>query len=146
MRLHNLITVTIHSNKIVGRGIGSGRGKTAGRGTKGQKARGNVPVGFIGGTLPLYKKLPFRRGLGNSKRSPKASAVYLSKLNVFEKGAVVDLNSLITHKLVKESDVKKFGVKVVGNGELKKTLTVQLPTTISAAKKIEKAGGKVVRV
>lgn len=145
MKLHALTTVVNKGNKRLGRGLGSGRGKTAGRGTKGQKARENAPRGFIGGTLPIYKKLPFKRGLGNPKRSAKMIAFPLSKLNSFDKDATVDMQSLVELKLIKENESKRYGVKIVGNGEISKALTVQLPTTISAAAKIEKAGGKVVR-
>ncbi len=76
MKLHQLSVVSHRSKKRVGRGLGSGKGKTGGRGTKGQKARGKIALGFIGGTLPLYKKLPYRRGLGNAKQTQK-SVVYL---------------------------------------------------------------------
>ena len=76
--------------KRLGRGIGSGKGKTAGRGTKGQKARGKIPATFVG-SLPFYKKLPLRRGQGNPKLSDKLVPIKLSKLNVFKSKTVVDL-------------------------------------------------------
>jgi large subunit ribosomal protein L15 len=143
MRLNELLKIKDRSAKRLGRGTGSGKGKTAGRGTKGQKARGSVPKGFIGGTLPLYKKLPYRRGLGNSKRSPKAVAISLSKLAEFKAGATVSLQNLVETGMISEKDAST-GVKVVGNGEIGVNLTVELPVTRSAAAKIEKAGGKVV--
>lgn len=145
MKLEKLLKTVHRPQKRVGRGLGSGKGKTGGRGTKGQKARGKVPAGFIGGTLPIYKKLPYRRGFGNPKRSDKPLVLSLSKLSVFGENATVNLESLIQNKLINERKAKKFGVKIMGNGVLKKKLTVHVPTTTQAAKEIEKAGGKVVR-
>ncbi|MBI4036959.1 50S ribosomal protein L15 [Candidatus Daviesbacteria bacterium] len=144
MKLHKLTKVTTRSKKRIGRGLGSGKGKTGGRGTKGQKARGRVAAGFIGGTLPIYKKIPFRRGLGNPKRSTKMVPMALSKLELFTTGSTVDLQGLIDKGLILEKQAKKFGVKIVGNGEISKKLTIALPTTASAKTAIEKAGGKVV--
>lgn len=144
MKLHTLEKTTIKSKRIIGRGIGSGRDKTAGRGYKGQKARGKVSLGFIGGTLPLYKKLPFKRGLGNTKKSIKMIPIPLSKLSSFKTGAIVDLISLIEHKIVLERKAQKFGVKIMGDGEISMPLIIKLPITVSAADKIEKAGGKII--
>lgn len=145
MKLNNLLKVTKRSGKIVGRGIGSGKGKTAGRGTKGQKARGRIPVGFIGGTLPLYKKLPYNRGQRNMKSRSNALAVPLSKLKVFKSDSEIDLQSLIDNKIVSSIDAKKRGVKIVGSGEVPAKLTVKLPISVGAGKIIEASGGKVVR-
>lgn len=144
MKLHTLDKTTIKSKRRIGRGIGSGRDKTAGRGYKGQKARGKVALGFIGGTLPLYKKLPFKRGLGNSKKSIKMIPIPLSKLSSFKTGSIVDLASLIEHKILLEGKAQKFGAKIMGDGEISVPLTIKLPITVAAGKKIEKAGGKVV--
>lgn len=144
MNLHEVIAIKKSSKKRVGRGLGSGKGKTSGRGTKGQKARGKVSLGFIGGTLPLYRKLPFRRGLGNPKRSVKMILIPLSQLNVFKDGSVVDLESLIQAGITKKGDAQKYGVKVVGGGELEKKLTVKLSATSSAIAKIEQVGGQIV--
>lgn len=143
MQLHELIKIKTRSQKRVGRGTGSGKGKTGGRGTKGQKARGKVPAGFIGGTLPIYKKLPFRRGLGNPKRAAKITPIPLSKLANLPAGSLVDMQSLINSKIITAKDAAKKGVKVVGNGELNIPLEIRLPISASAAKKVEKAGGKV---
>lgn len=143
MKLNNLLKITKRSGKIVGRGIGSGKGKTAGRGTKGQKARGAVPVGFIGGTLPLYKKLPYNRGQRNMKSRSNALAVSLSKLKVFKAGSEIDLQSLIDNKIVSVVDAKKRGVKIVGNGEAPAKLTIKLSISKGAGKIIESFGGKV---
>ena len=127
-----------------GRGPGSGNGKTAGKGHKGQNARsgGGVRPGFEGGQLPLYRKLP-KRGFTN-RFAVNYAIVNVSALNKFEDGAVVDLEALLAAKLVrKELD----GVKVLGNGELTKKLTVKATVFSATAKeKIEAAGGKIEEV
>ena len=127
-----------------GRGPGSGNGKTAGKGHKGQNARsgGGVRPGFEGGQLPLYRKLP-KRGFTN-RFAVNYAIVNVSALNKFEDGAVVDLEALLAAKLVrKELD----GVKVLGNGELTKKLTVKATVFSATAKeKIEAAGGKTEEV
>lgn len=145
MKLYNLSKLTDRKKKIVGRGLGSGKGKTAGRGTKGQKARGRIPVGFIGGTLPLYKKLPYNRGQRNRKSQSNALAINISKLQYFKPGSEIDLQSLIDANIVKSSEAKKRGVKLVGSGEVPAKLTIKLSISVEAGKLIEKAGGKVVR-
>jgi large subunit ribosomal protein L15 len=149
MKLDQLLKIKARSDKRVGRGLGSGKGKTAGRGTKGQKARGSVPKGFIGGTLPLYKKLPMARGRGgkgghNMLSRSHAVALSLSKLATFKAGSLVNLQSLVEANLVSGKDARQYGVKIVNNGEISVNLTVELPVSKSAAEKIEKAGGKVV--
>ena len=127
-----------------GRGAGSGNGKTAGKGHKGQNARsgGGVRVGFEGGQLPLYRKLP-KRGFKN-RFAVNYSLVNVEALNRFENGAIVDIEALKAAKLVrKELD----GVKILGNGELTKTLTVKATVFSATAKeKIEAAGGKIEEV
>src|SRR3989344_1293381 len=100
MQLHKLFKTTDKKAKRVGRGLGSGKGKTSGRGMKGQKSRENIPAGFIGGTLPLYKKLPYRRGLGNPKQSPKTVVIPVAKLAAFPAGSTVDIQSVIDKGLV----------------------------------------------
>ena len=123
-----------------GRGPGSGNGKTAGKGHKGQNARsgGGVRPGFEGGQLPLYRKLP-KRGF-NNKFAKVYATINVSDLNKFEDGATVTLESLVACGIVrKEND----GLKVLGNGSLKKALTVQAKVFSATAKeKIEAAGGK----
>lgn len=130
-----------HSKKRVGRGIGSGLGKTAGRGTKGQNARsgGGVRPGFEGGQLPLFQRLP---KIGFNSHSHKDYAIVnIEKLNCFEDGAVVDAESLINAGLIKEV---LDGVKVLGQGELNKKLTVKVnKISKSAQAAIEAAGGSV---
>ncbi len=145
MKLHALEKIVARKQKRLGQGLGSGKGKTGGRGQKGQKARGKVALGFIGGTLPLYKKLPFRKGLGNSRRSVKPIAVSLSKLVLFKKGEIVTLQSLIDKKIVAEGKAKNHGVKIMADGEIKTALNISLPVSRSAASKIEKAGGKILQ-
>ena len=127
-----------------GRGAGSGNGKTAGKGHKGQNARsgGGVRVGFEGGQLPLYRKLP-KRGFKN-RFAVNYAVVNVAALNRFEDGTVVDAEVLKAAKLVrKELD----GVKILGNGELTKKLTVKATVFSATAKeKIEAAGGKIEEV
>ena len=123
-----------------GRGPGSGNGKTAGKGHKGQNARsgGGVRPGFEGGQLPLYRKLP-KRGF-NNKFAKVYATVNVSELNKFENGATVTLETLVNCGIIrKEND----GLKVLGNGELNKALTVEAKIFTETAKaKIEAAGGK----
>lgn len=133
-----------HSKKRLGRGIGSGIGHTSGKGTKGQNARsgGGVRPGFEGGQLPLFQRLP-KRGFHNHNKVEFA-IVNVEKLNVFENGAVVDAEALVNASLIKEV---KDGVKVLGNGELTKKLTVKANKFSEAAKKaIEAQGGAVEEV
>ena len=127
-----------------GRGPGSGNGKTAGKGHKGQNARsgGGVRVGFEGGQLPLYRKLP-KRGFKN-RFATNYAIVNVSDLNVFENGAVVDLEALLAKKIVRKS---LDGLKVLGNGELTKSLTVKATVFSATAKeKITAAGGQAEEV
>lgn len=145
MRLNNLEKVIETSKKRVGRGLGSGKGKTGGRGQKGQKARGKVAASFIGGSLPLYKKLPFKRGWGNAKAGIKPIVLSLSSLNVFKAKSKVGLESLIERGLVSEKEAKKKGVKILNKGELKVALEINLPVSIAVKEIVEKKGGKVVQ-
>lgn len=144
MNLNELPKIKKTSKKRLGQGHGSGKVKTSGRGTKGQKARNKVPMYFEGGALPLIKRLPYRRGKGRNKSFNKQPLVVNIKyLNNFSKNQVVDLSALIKAKIVKESDAKEFGVKILGDGDLNQALIIKLPISKSAAKKIEKAGGSV---
>ena len=123
-----------------GRGHGSGNGKTAGKGHKGQNARsgGGVRPGFEGGQMPLYRRLPKR---GHKNRNTKdIVAINLRLLNVFENGATVDIDALKGKGLVSNP---RDGVKILGNGEIEKKLTVKVHQfSKSAVEKIEAAGGK----
>ena len=142
MKLHELSTVdgSTHRRKIVGRGPGSGHGKTSGRGEKGQKARsgGSVSPWFEGGQTPLYKRIP-RRGFSNKRFETKYAIVNVSDLNRFKDGETV------TPELLKESGLVKKelnGIKILGNGTLEKKLTVKANVfTNSAITKIEEKGG-----
>ena len=123
-----------------GRGHGSGNGKTAGKGHKGQNARsgGGVRPGFEGGQMPLYRRIP-KRGF-KCINTKDIVAINIDLLNVFEDGTVVDITALKSKGLVSNP---KDGVKILGNGEITKKLTVQVNAfSASAKEKIEAAGGK----
>ena len=141
MKLHELTNLEATDRKRRGRGPGSGNGKTAGKGHKGQNARsgGGVRPGFEGGQLPLFRRLP-KRGFSNAKFKTVYAVINLSDLNKFENGAVV------TPEILKEMGILKNqlnGVKVLGNGKLEKKLTVKAHKfSNTAASAIEKMGGK----
>lgn len=141
MFFNTLPKIVAMANKRLGRGIGSGKGKTSARGQKGQKARGRVSADFTGGGLPLYRKLPFRRGLGNNKISPAYVTVPVQKLSALT--GEVNLDTLLSSGIINKR-AKRVGVKIVGKGELKNKLIVKLLVTQEARKAIESAGGKVV--
>ena len=129
-----------HVAKRKGRGIGTGNGKTGGRGHKGQKARsgGGTRIGFEGGQMPLARRVP-KRGFNNIFAKP-LEAINVSALNVFEDGAEVDANILLAEGILSKCE---NGVKILGNGELTKKLTVKASAFSEGAKeKIENAGGK----
>ena len=143
MKLHELSPAagSTRDSFRKGRGPGSGNGKTAGKGHKGQNARsgGGVRPGFEGGQIPLYRKLP-KRGF-NNRFAVNYVIVNVSALNAFEDGAVVDLDALLAKKIVRKS---LDGLKVLGNGEITKKLTVKAKVFSATAKeKIEAAGGKI---
>ena len=147
MKLYELSPApgSVKSNFRKGRGPASGNGKTAGKGHKGQNARsgGGVRPGFEGGQFPIYRQLP-KRGFNNQRFATVYATVNVSDLNCFEDGAVVDLAALLDARIIrKELD----GLKVLGNGELQKKLTVKAAKFSAAAKeKIEAAGGSVEEV
>ena len=146
MKLENLPKTIKKNNKRVGRGPGSGKGKTAGRGTKGQKALGGLSVRhphYEGGQRPLFKRLPYRRGKGNPKVTKKPIVVNLEALNLLPSGEKVNLESLIKFKIVDKKDAQIFGVKILGDDKLSKALTIEVPISKSAAQKVQKAGGKI---
>ncbi len=146
MKLHNLTPAqgANTSEKRLGRGIGSGLGKTSGKGHKGQWARsgGGVRPGFEGGTMPLTRRIP-KRGFKNALFKKVYSIVNVETLEAnFDNGAVVNAEVLYEKGII--SKIEEYGLKVLGNGELTKSLTVQAKKfTESAAKKITEAGGKV---
>lgn len=121
-----------------GRGHGSGNGKTAGKGHKGQKARSGAPrTGFEGGQMPLYRRLP-KRGFTN-RNTKEIVAINVSVLERFEDGATVDVDALIEAGIIKNP---RDGVKILGNGELTKKLNVRVDAySASAKEKIEAIGG-----
>lgn len=128
-----------HSKKRLGRGIGSGLGKTAGRGTKGQNSRsgGGTRPGFEGGQLPLFQRLP-KIGFNNIFRVTY-NVVNIEQLNAFNDGDTVDKEALIAKGLTKDNE---NGVKILGNGKLEKKLTVKAAKFSASAKKaIEDLGG-----
>lgn len=144
MQLSNLKKITKSRKKRLGQGHGSGRVKTSGRGTKGQKARGKIPLSFEGGAVSLIKRLPFRRGKGRQKTITKKPVVINVKvLNLLPKNTTVDIQTLIDKKIVDKGEAISFGVKILGDGEINIPLVVKLPVSKNAAKKIEKAGGRV---
>jgi large subunit ribosomal protein L15 len=144
MQLNNLKRINKKDKRRLGQGHGSGRVKTSGRGTKGQNARSNRSLSFEGGALPLIKRLPFRRGKGKNKVfRNKPLVVNIKALNLLKAGTIVDLKALISNNIVKEQDAKTYGVKILGDGELKHALTIKLPVSKRAEDKITKAGGKI---
>ena len=142
MYIHDLSPVagSTHVDKRKGRGHATGNGKTAGRGHKGQKARsgGGTRIGFEGGQMPLARRIP-KRGFNNIFAKP-LEAVNVSALECFEDGAVVDAAALLASGVLSKC---QYGVKILGNGELTKKVTVQAAAFSETAKqKIEAAGGK----
>lgn len=133
--------------KRLGRGYGSGKGgHTVGRGQKGQKAREKVGVMFEGLKMKksLIKRLPLRRGKGKFKAKDKPLVVNLDVLNLLPQDSVVDLQLLIEKRIVDKSDAQRYGVKILGDGKIEKKLTIKLPISKKAAKKVEEAGGRVI--
>ena len=143
MELSNLRPAegSVHSDSFRrGRGHGSGNGKTAGKGHKGQKARSGAPrVGFEGGQMPLYRRLP-KRGFTN-RNTKEIVSINVSTLEVFDNGTTVDVETLIAKGIIKNP---RDGVKILGNGELTKKLDVKVNAfSASAKEKIEALGGTV---
>jgi large subunit ribosomal protein L15 len=142
MKLHDLSPATgsTQEAKRKGRGIGTGNGKTAGRGHKGQKARsgGGVRVGFEGGQMPLVRRIP-KRGFNNIFAKP-LEAINVSALEAFDNGAEVGVAELLAAGVLSKCE---YGVKILGNGSITKKLTVRASAFSESAKeKIEAAGGK----
>lgn len=148
MKLNQLPKITTRRKKRLGRGYGSGKGgHTVGRGAKGAKARGKIALTFEGTKFKksLLKRLPLRRGKGKFKSlKPTPLIVNVKYLNLLPKNSLVNLKSLIKYGVVKEKEAKEFAVKILGDGELKIPLKVELPCSKGATKKIEKAGGKIL--
>jgi len=144
MQLHELSPApgAVKKKKRVGRGPGSGHGKTATRGTKGQKSRsgGGKGPGFEGGQTPIYRRLPKLPGFKNPFKKVY-SLVNIEQLNIFEQGSVIDPVALQQAGIIKKT---VYPVKILGRGEIEKALTIKAHQfSSSAVRKIEEAGGKV---
>lgn len=145
MLLSNLKKTSSRSAKRLGRGYGTGKGgHTVGRGQKGQKTRGSIPVWFEGGQLPLIRRTPFIKGKRrfNSLKG-ETIIITLNTLNKFETGQTVDAVTAVSVLKLHQARVDKRGLKIVATGKLTKALKIALPTTVTAAKAIEAAGGSV---
>jgi len=143
MKIHELSPAkgSVKPNYRKGRGPGSGNGKTAGKGHKGQNSRsgGGVRIGFEGGQLPLYRRIP-KRGFSNFRFKTEYAIVNVAKLEKFNDGDVINLETLIEKGVLKD---RLDGLKILGDGKLSKKLTVQAKMFSGTAKeKIETAGGK----
>lgn len=144
MQLHELQSIKNKGKRRLGQGHGSGRMKTAGRGTKGQKARYDIPLDFEGGALPLIKRLPFLRGKDRNKSlQAKPIVINLSDLKSLPKNTEVTLDVLIENNIVAKKEGQVRGVKILGDGELTSPLVFKLPVSKRAEEKIIKAGGRV---
>lgn len=145
MLLSNLPKTNTRSAKRLGQGYGSGKGgHTVGRGQKGQKTRGSIPVWFEGGQLPLIRRTPFIRGKRrfNSLKG-ETIIITLNTLNKFEDGQTVDAKSAVSVLKLHAARVDKQGLKIVATGKLEKALKIAVPATAAAARAIEAAGGSV---
>lgn len=145
MKLHELAPAPNSTPKAkrLGRGIGSGLGKTSGKGTKGQNSRsgGGVRLGFEGGQMPLVRRLP-KRGFNNTKFDKEYNVVNVEDLNVFDNDTVVTVELLKEKNIINR--IAPYGLKVLGNGNIEKSLTVKARKfSETAVQKITKAGGKV---
>lgn len=147
IELHKLTKIKAKSKKRVGRGHGSGRVKTAGRGTKGQKSRRSITkrLGIAG--VSFVRRLPLYRGkYRNKPHKGKLLAVNLKHLSQLPKNTIVDMACLISHHIISQKGTKEYGIKILGGGSVDVPLVIKLPISKSAAKKIEKAGGKVEKI
>lgn len=142
MKLNKLTSVKSRQKKRLGRGQSSGKGKTAGRGAKGQKKRGKIKLGFEGGQLPLYKRLPQRKGIGNVPKA-KGITITTNQLNFFPAKSTIDEKKLREKGLIPIS-TRGAKIKIVVNGKLAKPLKIALPTTKKALSIIKKAGGSII--
>ena len=150
MKLNNLVTKTSKSKKRLGRGIGSSKGKTSGRGHKGQKSRSGVAIkSFEGGQMPLYRRLP-KRGFKSISKSKNMAIINLSKIQeIFGKkkeifGNKVNISNLIKSKFLNKKYTK---IKLLGSGDLNQKLDIEVNSISKSAKeKVEKLGGKVTLV
>jgi len=142
----DLPSITTKKKKRVGRGYGSGKGgHTAGRGAKGQKARSKVHILFEGVKMKksLIKRLPLKRGKGKFKAKQKPIIVNIKYLDILPSNSKVNIETLSKRRIVNKEQAIECGVKVLGNEKITKKLIVEVPISNSAAKIIEKAGGKI---
>jgi len=144
-KLNTLPKITERKKKRIGRGYGSGKGgHTVGRGTKGQRARESIKTWFEGGQLALVRRLPKIRGKARFKSLKHSRLIVnLKSLNNFPKDSLITVDTLVKAGIVREDEAKTFGVKILGEGEVKVPLTVKLPISKQAKAKIIKGGGKV---
>ncbi len=141
INLHSLLKVDKNKSKRIGRGPGSGKGKTTGRGTKGQNARGKLPIThahYEGGQRPLFKRLPYRRGKGNRKVSGKPIAINLKDLEKLPKTSTVTLDLLVKMKLVNQKEAVERGIKILGSGSIPVGLKIDLPMSKKVSEKFKK--------
>lgn len=142
MKLHSLIKTTSKKSRRVGLGYGSTKGgHTTGRGQKGQKSRGDIPLSFVGSSWVWFKRLPFMRGKSIFNPLNKTREVTLTELNRFEQGAVVSKDSLTALGFAKKSR-QSVAYKIINSGKLDKPLTIQVPATKMAIQQIIQAGGE----
>jgi large subunit ribosomal protein L15 len=137
----NIPKIIVKRSKRVGRGYGSGKGShTVGRGQKGQKTRRTIPILFEGykNKKSLLRRLPMLRGKTKFKAYDKPVVVNLEDLNDIPAGTTIDIPTLVKYNIVDEREAKKYGVKILGQGELKKRLIFNLPTSQRASQKLEK--------
>ncbi|MDO8487296.1 MAG: 50S ribosomal protein L15 [Candidatus Curtissbacteria bacterium] len=141
INLHSLSKINKKESKRIGRGPGSGKGKTTGRGTKGQNARGKLPIThahYEGGQRPLFKRLPYRKGKGNRKVSPKPVVINLEDLAKLPKTSTVTLDLLVKMKLVSEKEVRERGIKILGTGSIPLGLKIDLPMAKKVSEKFKR--------
>ena len=143
--LNQLPAVKSKSKRRLGRGYGSQKGgHTSSRGQKGQKSRNKLPIWFEGGQLPLIRRTPFIKGKSRfNSLKPKPITISLDELNSFEANSTVDLKSLSTTLKLSFQQLHNQGAKILATGQIKKALVVKIPTSKTAAKAIQKAGGRV---
>ncbi len=143
MKLNTLPKLSSRKNKRLGHGYGSGKGgHTSSRGQKGQKSRNGVRLSFTGSSWVWFKRLPFMRGKSRFSSFGKKALINLTSLNVFDADSLVTVESLIEKKIISKNQATISSVKIVGTGELKKKLKVQVPATVSAQKAILEAKGE----
>jgi len=144
IKLNTIKKIVAKKHKRLGRGHGSGKVKTSGRGTKGQKSRENIKVGFEGGQLPLSKRLPYLRGKGRNKslkdKTGLRKSVTLQQLKSLPEGFKINIKNLREHNFIGPG--VKY-VKIIGNTDISVKLHSELPCSVKAAEKIKKAGGSI---